>query len=112
MSSERSDKTAAPAGRKQRATRVGVVTSTARQKTIRVTVSYLVRHPKYGKFIRRRTVLHAHDERGEANLGDTVEVVQTRPLSKTKCWRLLRIVRRGHAPVATVGLPGEPGVEA
>jgi small subunit ribosomal protein S17 len=82
--------------RQQRATETGVVTSAARQKTIAVTVTRMVRHPKYGKFIRRRTVLHAHDEKNECRNGDTVEIVQTRPLSKTKCWRVMRIVSRGH----------------
>jgi small subunit ribosomal protein S17 len=83
-----------------RATRIGVVTSTARQKTIAVTVAYQVQHPKYGKYIRRRTVLHAHDEKSEAHKGDIVEIAETRPLSKTKSWRLLRIVSRS---------PGEKG---
>jgi len=80
--------------RGQRATRIGVVTSSRRNKTIRVTVSYMVRHPKYGKYLRRRTVLHAHDERNECRDGDVVEVAQCRPLSKTKCWRLVRIISR------------------
>jgi small subunit ribosomal protein S17 len=81
--------------RRQRSKRVGVVTSTARQKTIRVTVEYSVRHPKYGKYIRRQTVLHAHDEKSECRNGDVVELAQCRPLSKTKSWRLVRVVRRG-----------------
>ena len=80
--------------RGRRARRVGVVTSSGRNKTIRVTVSYRVRHPKYGKYLRRRTVLHAHDERNECRDGDRVEVVQCRPISKTKHWRLVRVVRR------------------
>lgn len=85
----------APRGaRKQRATQTGVVTSCVRNKTISVTMTYMVRHPKYGKFVRRRTVYHAHDEKNECRNGDVVEIVQTRPLSKTKCWRLLRIVTR------------------
>jgi small subunit ribosomal protein S17 len=89
---------ARPSGpRQQRATRVGVVTSTARQKTIAVTASYSVRHAKYGKYIRRRTVYHAHDEKSECHAGDVVEIAHTRPLSKTKCWRLVRILER--APV-------------
>lgn len=96
----------ASARRTQRATRIGEVTSTARQKTIRVTVAYQVRHPKYGKFLKRRTVLHAHDEKGEAQLGDVVEVAECRPISKTKHWRLLRIVRRGAGNVPTVGALG------
>ena len=60
------------------------MTSAARQKTIRVTVSYLVRHPKYGKYLRRRSMLHAHDEKNECRNGDLVEIVQCRPVSKTK----------------------------
>ncbi len=88
-----------PTARGPRAKRVGLVTSTARQKTIRVAVRYLVRHAKYGKYLRRRTVLHVHDERGECRNGDVVEVAQCRPLSKTKCWRLVRILRRGAGQV-------------
>jgi small subunit ribosomal protein S17 len=52
----------------------------------------MAKHPKYGKFIRRRTVLHVHDENNESRTGDVVEVAQCRPISKTKCWRLVRIV--------------------
>ena len=89
--------TAAPAAtRRPRATRVGVVTSAARQKTIKVTLSYLVRHAKYGKYLRRRTVLHVHDEQNEGRAGDVVEVMECRPLSKTKNCRLVRIVTRGR----------------
>ena len=80
--------------RTKRPTRLGVVTSDKRDKTIAVTVSYSVRNPKYGKYIRRRTVLHAHDEQNEAAVGDKVEIMMCRPLSKTKCWRLLRIIDR------------------
>ncbi len=84
------------ATRGPRAKRVGVVTSAARQKTIKVTLSYLVRHAKYGKYLRRRTVLHAHDEKNESRVGDVVEIMECRPLSKTKNWRLVRIVARGR----------------
>lgn len=76
---------------------VGVVTSAARQKTIRVEVPRTVKHPKYGKYLRRRTVCHAHDEREVASLGDTVEIVTSRPLSKTKRWSLVRVVTRAAA---------------
>jgi small subunit ribosomal protein S17 len=93
--------------RSQRATRIGVVTSTARQKTIGVTVAYQVKHAKYGKFLKRQTVLHAHDEKGEARMGDTVELAECRPMSKTKHWRLLRVVRRGPGVVPTIGVGGE-----
>ncbi len=83
-----------PQARRTRPTRVGVVTSSARDKTIKVTVSYQVRHPKYGKYIRRRTVLHAHDEQNECHNGDLVEVMHCRPLSKTKCWRLVKVLQQ------------------
>ena len=92
--------------RTQRAMRVGVVTSTARQKTIKVQIAYQVRHPKYGKYLKRRSVLHAHDEKGEAKLGDLVEVAECRPMSRTKHWRLLRIVRHGAGNLPTVGALG------
>lgn len=81
-----------PRQRRRRPSQVGVVTSDGRDKTIRVTVSYLVKHAKYGKYMRRETVLHAHDEQNEAKNGDTVEIVECRPLSKTKNWRLVRII--------------------
>lgn len=76
---------------------VGLVTSAGRQKTIRVEVPRMVRHPKYGKYLRRRTVCHAHDEGGQAGVGDTVEIVATRPLSKTKRWKLVKVVARAAA---------------
>lgn len=79
--------------RSQAKTQIGVVTSTKMAKTIAVTVERQVKHAKYGKFIRRRTKLHAHDEREQANVGDVVEVAFTRPLSKTKRWRFVRVVR-------------------
>jgi small subunit ribosomal protein S17 len=80
--------------RKKRPTRVGVVSSAARDKTIKVTVSYLVRDRKYSKYVGQRTALHAHDEQNEAGVGDKVEIAACRPLSKTKHWRLVRILRR------------------
>lgn len=86
---------AAATPRTTRTTRVGVVTSDKRSKTLRVAVRYQVRHPKYGKHLRRESVLHVHDEKNEARLGDTVEVAECRPISKTKCWRLLRVIRKG-----------------
>lgn len=86
--------TSPAAPRESRVARIGVVTSDVRNKTIKVELAYAVRHPKYGKIIRRRTVLHAHDEKNEAKKGDTVEVMECRPISRTKCWRLVRIVQR------------------
>jgi small subunit ribosomal protein S17 len=83
-----------PKKRRRRPTRIGVVTSHKRDKTIAVTVAYSVKHPKYGKYIRRGTVLHAHDEKNEAVTGDKVEIMLCRPLSKTKSWRLVQILAR------------------
>lgn len=72
----------------------GVVVSDKRDKTIKVIVESLVKHPKYGKYVRKRTTLHVHDEKNEAREGDIVEVMECRPISKTKHWRLVRIVQR------------------
>ena len=76
---------------------VGVVTSDKMNKTRRVEIARLVKHARYGKYIRRRTVCHVHDETNESRLGDTVEIMETRPLSKTKNWRLVRIVIKAPA---------------
>jgi small subunit ribosomal protein S17 len=92
--------------RSRRKTEIGVVTSDKMNKTRRVEVQRLVPHPKYGKFLRRRTVCHAHDEANQSHLGDLVEIMETRPLSKLKRWRIVRIVRQG-AQRALAG-EGEP----
>jgi small subunit ribosomal protein S17 len=73
---------------------VGVVTSDKMSKTRRVEIPRLVKHPRYGKYIRRRTICHVHDEQNESHAGDTVEIMESRPLSKTKFWRLVRVVNR------------------
>src|SRR5262245_43701451 len=73
-----------------RPSQIGVVTSDKMQKTITVKVERLVKHPKYGKYVRRFSVLKAHDPESTAKVGDKVEVEFTRPLSKTKRWRLVR----------------------
>lgn len=78
----------------KRVTRVGLVDSDKRDKTRRVVVEFLARHPKYGKYIRKRTVLHVHDEGNESRRGDRVEVAECRPVSKTKSWELVRVVDR------------------
>ena len=72
----------------------GMVTSTKMDKTIVVQVDRKVRHPIYEKFVSKRTKLYAHDEQSEAVVGDIVELSQTRPLSKLKRWRLLRIIQK------------------
>jgi small subunit ribosomal protein S17 len=79
---------------KVQATRIGVVDTDRRDKTRRVVVNYQDKHPKYGKYIRKRTVLHVHDENNESKAGDLVEVAPCRPISKTKSWKLVRIVER------------------
>ncbi|MHC4183457.1 MAG: 30S ribosomal protein S17 [Planctomycetota bacterium] len=71
----------------------GVVTSNKMSKTITVKSEKLVKHPKYGKFVRRVTTYKAHDEENKASVGDKVEIAETRPLSKTKRWRLVGIVK-------------------
>src|SRR5687767_5425661 len=80
----------------------GVVASDKGEKTIKVVVNYQTRHAKYGKYLKRRTVLHAHDEKNEAKEGDTVEIAECRPLSKTKHHRLIRIVERAPERAVTV----------
>jgi small subunit ribosomal protein S17 len=82
-----------PAGRK---VRQGRVVSTAAEKTITVRLEIMRRHPTYEKVVRRSSTVHAHDERGEANEGDLVRVVETRPLSRTKRWRLVEILERAR----------------
>ena len=71
---------------------VGEVTSKMGDKSIKVTYFYKTPHPVYGKEVKRKTVLHVHDEKNEANVGDKVEISETRPLSKLKRWRVVRVV--------------------
>jgi small subunit ribosomal protein S17 len=75
-----------------RKTEIGVVASAKMDKTRRIELQRLVPHPKYGKYERHRTVCYAHDETNETHVGDIVEIMETRPLSKTKRWRVVRIV--------------------
>jgi small subunit ribosomal protein S17 len=89
------------AERGQRRTAVGVVTKDKMNKTRRVEIPRLVKHARYGKYIRRRTICYVHDEKNESRVGDTVEIVETRPLSKMKSWRLLRIVTKGPGVAPT-----------
>ncbi len=76
---------------------VGVVKSDKCDKTRRVEIARQVQHAKYGKFIRQRTVCYVHDERNESGQGDTVEIIESRPLSKTKRWELVRVVEKSRA---------------
>ena len=107
----------APGGK----TKLGIVTRDKMSKTRRVEVERLVPHARYGKFMKRRTVCHAHDEANETHLGDIVEIMESRPLSKLKRWRIVRIVRpgaqqalagEGEAPAAAAAqcLIASPGV--
>jgi 30S ribosomal protein S17 len=80
--------------RNLRKTRTGVVTSNKMAKTITVSVERRVKHPIYGKFVKKTTKFHAHDEKNECTVGDTVRIMETRPLSKTKRWRLIEIVEK------------------
>jgi small subunit ribosomal protein S17 len=88
--------------------RVGIVESDARNKTRKVVIHYSVRHPKYGKYIRRRTLLHVHDEDNVSKVGDRVEVAECRPVSKTKSWVLVRVLEKASEPVATVAAEVPP----
>jgi small subunit ribosomal protein S17 len=85
--------------RQQRRTLLGVVTRDKMDKTRRVEIPRLVKHPRYGKYIKRRTICYMHDERNETHMGDTVEIMETRPLSKLKSWRLVRVVKKAPAKV-------------
>ena len=75
---------------------VGVVASDRAPKTRRVEIPRLVKHPKYGKYLRRRTVCYVHDEDNQSALGDTVEIVESRPMSKKKRWTLVRVVAKSR----------------
>lgn len=93
--------------RGRRRVEVGVVTSDKMNRTRRVEIPRLVKHPKYQKYIRRRTICHVHDENNESRVGDTVEIMESRPISKLKHWRLVRIVTK--APTQTVPGSGPVG---
>jgi small subunit ribosomal protein S17 len=92
--------------RKLRSRLIGVVTSDKVTKTRKVTFEYLSRHAKYNKYVKRQTVLHVHDEKNESHVGDQVEVMSCRPISKTKTYRLVRIVTKG-TQIDTSILEGE-----
>lgn len=93
---------------------VGVVTGDKMAKTRRVELPRLVRHAKYGKIIRRRTICYVHDEKNESAAGDTVEIVESRPLSRSKRWELVRVVAKSRAAdLAKVGgSPEGEGVQS
>jgi small subunit ribosomal protein S17 len=80
--------------RNLRKTRTGLVSSNKMDKTITVAVERKVKHPLYGKFLKKTTKLHAHDEKNECNIGDIVKIMETRPISKLKRWRLVEVVEK------------------
>ena len=72
----------------------GVVVSNSGNKSVKVVIDYKVKHPKYGKYIRRRTKIGVHDEHNQSNVGDIIEIAECRPRSKTKSWRFVRVVQK------------------
>lgn len=80
--------------RKARKTRIGIVSSNKMTKTITVSVERKIKHPIYGKFLKKTTKFHAHDEQNTAGVGDVVRIMETRPLSKTKRWRLVEVIEK------------------
>lgn len=80
--------------RNMRKTRVGVVTSNKMDKTIVVKIERKIKHPLYGKFLKKSTSFHAHDDKNECSIGDTVRIMETRPMSKTKRWRLVEVIEK------------------
>jgi small subunit ribosomal protein S17 len=80
--------------RNLRKTKMGVVTSNKMAKTITVAVERKVKHPIYGKFVKKTSKFHAHDDKNECSIGDVVRIMETRPLSKTKRWRLVEVIEK------------------
>ncbi|HLU84672.1 MAG TPA: 30S ribosomal protein S17 [Vicingaceae bacterium] len=80
--------------RNLRKERIGLVVSNKMDKSIVITVERKVKHPIYGKFVKKSTKFMAHDEKNESNIGDLVKIMETKPLSKNKCWRLVEIIER------------------
>lgn len=90
------------ATRSQRKTLIGFVTSRMGDKSVKVTIPYKIPHPKYRKVINRKTVVHVHDEKNETKVGDQIEIMETRPLSRLKRWRVVQIVKAGAGVVETL----------
>jgi small subunit ribosomal protein S17 len=95
---------------------IGVVKTDKTTKTRRVEIPRQVRHAKYGKILHRKTVCHVHDEANESHIGDTVEIVESRPLSKTKRWELVRVLTKSRlvdlAAMRAASKPDEPEAAA
>jgi small subunit ribosomal protein S17 len=85
-----------------RKTEIGFVSSKMGAKSVKVTVPYKIPHPRYHKVINRKTVLHVHDEKNEANVGDKVEVMETRPMSRLKRWRIVNLIERAVTAAVAV----------
>ena len=96
--------------RGSRRSAVGVVTSDKMNKTRRVEIPRLEKHPRYGKYIKRRTICYVHDEANESHVGDTVEIMESRPLSKLKCWRLVKVVKKAPTQAAAPSELAAPAV--
>jgi small subunit ribosomal protein S17 len=94
----------------KRRVETGIVTSDKMSKTRRVEIPRLVKHPRYGKYIKRRTICYVHDEKNESRIGDTVQIMETRPISKNKTWRLMSVVKK--APQQVVATTDAPTAEA
>jgi len=97
----------APLERNDRRVLVGVVTRDKMDKTRRVEIQRLVKHVRYGKYIKRRTICYVHDEVNTSRIGDLVEIMETRPLSKLKSWRLLRVITKAPVVVAKASKPAK-----
>ena len=97
-----------PVARHHRKVRVGIVVSNRMQKTIVVRVTQLVRHPKYSRVIKQASTFKAHDENNQAAIGDWVKMMETRPLSRDKRWRLVEIVKRASSAPPLPGEEGQP----
>src|SRR4051812_44008258 len=94
--------------RGQRRVEVGVVTRDKMDKTRRVEIPRLVKHPRYSKYIKRRTICYVHDDKNESRMGDTVEIMEPRPLSKLKHWRLVRVVTRAPGQAVAAATAATP----
>src|SRR5436309_15195700 len=100
----------AQTARQLRRTAVGVVTSDKMNKSRRVEIPRLEKHPRYGKYIKRRTICYVHDEANASHLGDTVEIAEARPMSKLKRWRLVRVVKKAPTQAAAPSELAQPAV--
>lgn len=89
---------------------VGVVTRDKMSKTRRVEIQRLEKHPRYGKYIKRRTICYVHDENNESRMGDMVEIMESRPMSKLKHWRLVKIVKKAPTQAAAPSELAQPAV--